>query len=198
MLLPWLTYFKKPYVLVLLLLINVPGTIYGYIWYWNQLKATPWYFTPFVPDSPTASLFFVFVLIAFLMKKNWPLFEALAGVTLLKYGIWAVVMNSSAVIAGAPLTSDIIMLNLSHAGMAIQALIYAPYFRLKAWHLVAALIWTVHNDIIDYVFLMFPWLSSGLMPYVPQIGYFTFLLGLFSVGMIYWLCIRKDRLVLTM
>ena len=198
MLLPWLTYFKKPYVLVLLLLINVPGTIYGYIWYWNQLKATPWYFTPFVPDSPTASLFFVFVLIAFLMKKNWPLFEALAGVTLLKYGIWAVVMNSSAVIAGAPLTSDIIMLNLSHAGMAIQALIYAPYFRLKARHLVAALIWTVHNDIIDYVFLMFPWLSSGLMPYVPQIGYFTFLLGLFSVGMIYWLCIRKDRLVLTM
>jgi uncharacterized membrane protein YpjA len=198
MILPILSYFRKPYVLLLLLLINVPGTIYGFVWYWNQLKATPWYFTPFVPDSPTASLFFVFVLIAFLLKTNWPLFEALAGVTLIKYGIWAVVMNSSSVMAGAPLTSDIIMLNLSHAGMAIQALIYAPYFRIKPWHLIVALIWTVHNDIIDYVFGMFPWLSSGLMPYLSQIGYFTFWLGLFSVGCIYWLCLRKDRLQLTL
>ncbi|MDQ0205937.1 DUF1405 domain-containing protein [Alkalicoccobacillus murimartini] len=197
MFIPWLSYFRKPYVLVLLLLINVPGTIYGYIWYWNQLKATPWYFVPFVPDSPTASLFFVFVLIAFLMKKNWPLMEALAGVTLIKYGIWAVVMNSSAVFAGAQLTSDIIMLNLSHAGMALQALIYAPYFRIKPWHLVVALLWTVHNDIIDYVFHMFPWLSPGLMPFLPQIGYFTFMLGLFSVGLMYWLCLKRNRLVLT-
>lgn len=69
MFLPILSYFRKPYVLILLLLVNVPGTIYGYVWYWNQLKATPWYFTPFVPDSPTASLFFVFVLVAFLLKK---------------------------------------------------------------------------------------------------------------------------------
>ncbi|TSB47172.1 DUF1405 domain-containing protein [Alkalicoccobacillus porphyridii] len=197
MLQAWLYFFSRRTVIWLLLLINVPGTIYGFIWYWNQLKATPWYFVPFVPDSPTASLFFVFVLIAFLLRTNWPLMEALAGVTLIKYGIWAVVMNSSAVLAGAPLSSDIIMLNLSHAGMALQAIIYAPFFRLKAWHLVAAAVWTVHNDIIDYVFGMFPWLSQGLLPYLPQIGYFTFLLGLFSVGMIYLLSLRKDRLILS-
>lgn len=193
----WLVFFNSRMMLWLLLLINVPGTIYGFIWYWNQLEATPWYFVPFVPDSPTASLFFVFVLIAFLLGKNWRLMEALAGVTLIKYGIWAVVMNSSAVLAGAPLSSDIIMLNLSHAGMALQALIYAPYFRFKAWHLIAAAIWTVHNDIIDYVFGMYPWLSPGLLPYLSQIGYFTFALGLLSVGMMYLLCLRKDRLSLT-
>ena len=79
--------------LVLLLIINVFGTIYGYYWYGYQLEETPPIFLIFVPDSPTASLFFCFVLIAFLLKKNWPLIEALALLTLFKYGIWAVVMK---------------------------------------------------------------------------------------------------------
>ena len=44
----------------LLLIINVFGTIYGYVWYKWQLVETPTIFLPFVPDSPTASLFFCF------------------------------------------------------------------------------------------------------------------------------------------
>lgn len=52
--------------LFLLLLINFLGTIYGYLWYGNQLAITPNKYKIFVPDSPTASLFFVVVLIAFL------------------------------------------------------------------------------------------------------------------------------------
>ena len=77
----------------LLLIVNIAGTVYGYVWYGWQLKETPAIFLIFVPDSPTASLFFVFVIVAFLLKKNLPLIEALAVVTLFKYGIWAVVMN---------------------------------------------------------------------------------------------------------
>lgn len=63
------------------------------LWYGGQLKQTPPYFLLFVPDSPTASMFFVLVLIAFLLKKNWPIIESLAIVILFKYGIWTVVMN---------------------------------------------------------------------------------------------------------
>ncbi|MFP3472625.1 DUF1405 domain-containing protein, partial [Micrococcus sp. SIMBA_144] len=66
----------------------------GYYWYGWQLADTEPIFLLFVPDSPTASLFFCFVLLAFLFKKNWPLMEGLAAVTLFKYGIWAVVMNA--------------------------------------------------------------------------------------------------------
>lgn len=51
--------------MTLLLIINIVGTIYGYYWYGWQLKETPAIFLPFVPDSPTASLFFVLVLVAF-------------------------------------------------------------------------------------------------------------------------------------
>lgn len=54
----------------LLLIINLLGTLYGYYWYKWQLVQTPLHFLPFVPDSPTASLFFVFVLIAFLKGEK--------------------------------------------------------------------------------------------------------------------------------
>ncbi len=59
-------------VLWLLFLANAAGTIYGYIWYGWQLRDTPPAFWLFVPDSPTAILFFLFVLLAFLWRKHWP------------------------------------------------------------------------------------------------------------------------------
>ncbi len=79
--------------LTLLLIVNVAGTIYGYIWYRGQLEITEPHFLIFVPDSPTASLFFSIAIIGWLLGKNFKLFEALALITLIKYGIWAVVMN---------------------------------------------------------------------------------------------------------
>ncbi|MBB5172869.1 putative membrane protein YpjA [Texcoconibacillus texcoconensis] len=147
---------------------------------------TPIHFIPFVPDSPTASLFFVFVLIAFLSGKNWPLLEALAAVTLIKYGLWAVVMNTAAGIAGDTLNWTHYMLIFSHLGMAIQAVLYAPFFRIKTWHIVVTALWTVHNDIIDYLFGMQPWLSRELMPWINEIGYFTFWLSIFSIAVVYF------------
>ncbi len=188
----WITYLMgQRWVLWILLLINIPGTIYGYIWYESQLDITPPKFLIFVPDSPTASLFFCFVLIAFLLRKNWPLIEALAIVTLFKYGIWAVVMNILTYFVDG-LNIYGYMLIFSHLGMAIQGLLYAPYYRIKPVHLVIAAIWTLHNDVIDYVFFMMP-RYSVLDQYIPQIGYFTFWLSMVSILITYMLCIKKDR-----
>ena len=176
----------------ILLIINFFGTIYGYVWYKWQLVKTPTIFLPFVPDSPTASLFFVFVLVAFLLGKNWGLLEALATVTLLKYGIWAVVMNFLVYFETGELDVAGWMLIFSHAGMAIQGLLYAPFYRMKLWHLVVTAIWTLHNDVIDYVFFMFP--SYSVIDQHPsQIGYFTFWLSIFSLLIAYFLCFKKGR-----
>src|SRR5689334_3768700 len=79
--------------LILLFIINLCGTIYGFYWYKSQLAITPTIFLPFVPDSPTASLFFTIFLAFFIFGRNIPYIEALAVITLFKYGIWAVVMN---------------------------------------------------------------------------------------------------------
>lgn len=188
----WITYLMgQRWVLWTLLLINIPGTIYGYIWYESQLSITPPKFLIFVPDSPTASLFFCFVLIAFLLRKNWPLIEALAIVTLFKYGIWAVVMNIlTYFVDGLDIYGY--MLVFSHLGMAIQGLLYAPYYRIRPIHLVIVAIWTLHNDVIDYVFFMMP-RYSGLDQYTPQIGYFTFWLSIASILITYFICIKKER-----
>ncbi|MED3553623.1 DUF1405 domain-containing protein [Cytobacillus praedii] len=179
-------------VLWLLLVINIAGTIYGYIWYKWQLVDTPPIFLPFVPDSPTASLFFVFVLIAFILGKNWPIFEALAIVTLIKYGIWAVVMNLLVLQVTGELDWIALMLIFSHGAMAVQGMLYAPFYRIKTWHLVVTGIWTLHNDVIDYVFFMLPRYTI-LDLYTPQIGYFTFWLSVFSLGITYFLAVRKNR-----
>lgn len=179
-------------VLWLLLWINLFGTIYGYMWYGWQLRETPPQFLLFVPDSPTASLFFVFVLIAFLLRKNWPIIEALAIVTLFKYGTWAVVMNILVLYVTGDLPWQGYMLIASHAAMAVQGMLYAPYYRVKAWHLFVAAVWTLHNDVIDYLFKMMP-RYQVLDQYMMQIGYFTFWLSIVSILIAYWLCLRKDR-----
>ena len=180
------------YFLWLLLIVNTFGTIYGYDWYGWQLAETPTIFLPFVPDSPTACLFFVIVLIGFLMGKNWPLFESLAIVTLLKYGFWAVVMNLLVLIQTGELGLSGWMLVFSHAGMAIQGLLYAPFYRFKVWHLIVTGIWTLHNDVIDYLFNMMP-SYKVLDQFTPQIGYFTFWLSVFSLFIAYILCLRTGR-----
>jgi uncharacterized membrane protein YpjA len=180
----------------LLLAINTVGTIYGYYWYGYQLRDTPAKFLIFVPDSPTASLFFVLVIVAFLLRKNWGLIEALAIVTLFKYGIWAVVMNLLTLYTTGNLPWEGYMLIGSHFAMALQGILYSPFYRIKIWHLIVAAIWTVHNDIIDYVFKMMP-RYSDLMLYMEQIGYFTFWLSIISIFIGYYFGVRKKRFTLT-
>jgi uncharacterized membrane protein YpjA len=185
-----LTYFytllKHRLFLTVLLIINFFGTIYGYIWYGPQLEQTPARFLLFVPDSPTASLFFTIFLVLLLMNKSWPLVEALAVVTLFKYGVWAVVMNILMLVTTGYLSPAGYMLIFSHAAMAIQGLLYLPFYRFKTRHLIIVLIWTLHNDFIDYVYGMMPSYRS-LTDYTPEIAYFTFWLSLISVFLVYYL-----------
>jgi uncharacterized membrane protein YpjA len=189
----WLKYIlQDKRFLRLMLIINILGTIYGYIWYGSQLAETPIKFLAFVPDSPTASLFFVIVLIGFLLKRNFSLFEALAIVTLFKYGIWAVVMNVLVYVVTGSLGIAGLMLIFSHLGMAVQGLLYAPFYRIKPIHLILTGIWTLHNDVIDYVFGMMPRYSI-LDEYIPQIGYFTFWLSIVSLLLAYVLTTKGEN-----
>ncbi|GGB52127.1 DUF1405 domain-containing protein [Fictibacillus barbaricus] len=178
------TILMERWFLIALLWINILGTIYGYYWYNYQLQETPWYFLPFVPDSPTASLFFVFVIIGFLTKKQLGWIEALAVATLFKYGIWAVGMNVGGAIVGPPLDFISYMLIFSHLGMAVQGLLYAPYYKIKVWHVGLAAVWLFHNEIIDYVFDMMP-RYPVLEPYQDLIGYLTFWLSALSIFIVW-------------
>lgn len=85
------------------------------------------------------------------------------------------------------------MLIASHLGMAIQGLLYAPYYKIKLRHLTVAGIVVLHNDIIDYVFEQMP-IYSNLTTYMNEIGYFTFWLSVVSILLAYYLTIyRKSQ-----
>ena len=178
--------------LVLLFIVNLLGTIYGYIWYESQLKITPLVFIPFVPDSPTASLFFTIFLFFFIFNKNVPYIEALAVTTLFKYGIWAVIMNIFTLIVNGSLDWQGYMLIASHGAMAVQGLLYIPYYQIKLKHLTVAGIVLLHNDIIDYVFGMMP-IYSSLTDYMKEIGYFTFWLSILTIIITYQLINKNQR-----
>lgn len=179
------------YFLILLFVVNLLGTIYGYIWYKSQLSITPLIFLPFVPDSPTASLFFTIFLLLFIFGINTPYIEALALTSLFKYGIWAVVMNLLTLIIDGSLHWQAYMLIFSHAGMAIQGLLYAPFYKIKLKHLVIASIWILHNDIIDYVYGMMP-IYGSLTDHMNEIGYFTFWLSIITIYVSYKVTIKRN------
>ncbi|KIL48919.1 membrane protein [Jeotgalibacillus alimentarius] len=186
------SWLSNRYFLILLFIVNLLGTVYGYYWYRYQLVETEPIFLIFVPDSPTASLFFTIVIFGYLIKKQWPLIEALAIITLFKYGIWAVVMNVLTWTVTGEMTAVSWMLVISHAAMALQGLLYAPYYRIKLWHIAAAAIWTLHNDVIDYVYMQYP-IYSRLSEMITHIGYFTFWLSITSILITWYCCVyRKD------
>lgn len=176
--------------LVLLLIVNVLGTIYGYYWYKSQLAITEPQFYLFVPDSPTASLFFSIALFGWIIGKHFKLIESLALVTLVKYGFWAVVMNFLTLFQTGSIGAAGWMLVVSHFMMAVQALIYIPMYRFKLWHVFAAAIWTLHNDVIDYVYGQMP-IYRTLSEYSNHIGYFTFWLSIICITIAY--TVQKKR-----
>ncbi|UBH12199.1 DUF1405 domain-containing protein [Macrococcus armenti] len=172
--------------LTIIIACNILGTLYGYYWYAGQLQHAKWYFMPFIPDSPTASLFLVIALIAILLKKHLPLFETLAFITLFKYGIWAVVMNILVFIKLDTITTIGMMLLISHGIMAIQAIMFFPLFKINLKVMTICAVWVFHNDVIDYVYMQYP-VYSMLSDYIHHIGYFSFWLTISSFLLLFYL-----------
>ena len=189
----WLVLSHKSF-LWILLFVNLLGTVYGYDWYMWQLIVTEPKFWLFVPDSPTASLFFTLAIIGWLINRNFKLIEALALITLVKYGLWAVVMNLLTLIETGSIGWVGWMLVISHFAMAVQAILYIPFYKFGLGHIVIAAIWTLHNDVIDYVFGQMP-IYSNLMIYINQIGYFTFWLSIVCIALAYFVWKRRGPLL---
>lgn len=179
--------------LTLLLIVNALGTIYGYYWYRGQLAATEPIYYIFVPDSPTASLFFCFAIVGWLIGKHFKLMEVLALITLIKYGLWAVAMNLLTFAETGYLEPDGWMLVASHFLMAVQAVLYLPKYHFTKWHVMVAAVWTLHNDVIDYLFGQMPFYRV-INNYPSQIGYFTFWLSIACILLAFAESYRREYL----
>ncbi|HCZ5622779.1 TPA: DUF1405 domain-containing protein [Staphylococcus aureus] len=166
--------------LMMLLICNILGMIYGYIWYGEQLSHTPWQFKIFVPDSPTAILFLVISISLILIRKQNSIIDALAFVTLFKYGIWAVIMNILFIIEQGDITVNGLVLMFSHSIMAVQAIYFYPRFKRSMIGISVAMTWVFLNDYIDYFHLQFPYYDF-ITTYVWQIGVLSCCLSVFGL-----------------
>ncbi|WP_123898538.1 DUF1405 domain-containing protein [Staphylococcus aureus] len=166
--------------LMMLLICNILGMIYGYIWYGEQLSHTPWQFKIFVPDSPTAILFLVISISLILIQKQNSIIDALAFVTLFKYGIWAVIMNILFIIEQGDITVNGLVLMFSHSIMAVQAIYFYPRFKRSMIGISVAMTWVFLNDYIDYFRLQFPYYDF-ITTHVWQIGVLSCCLSVFGL-----------------
>jgi uncharacterized membrane protein YpjA len=201
-----------PFVLWSLFWVNLLGTVYGYIWYaqTGQLGYTfefhPAWVIPFVPDSPTASLFFTLSL-AYLLwdkyakrssenSKQQPsllrsFIVVFGAVTSFKYGIWAVTMIFAGAYQGSAMEWTDWMLVISHLGMAVEGVIFIRFFRLIPSAFVLVTSWILLNDLMDYHgYTVYPWLPNVLKDDLGIIEIFTLMLSIVSVWMI-WFANRK-------
>ena len=182
---------------------NLLGTVYGYIWYDDQLLFTlqnyPAALLVFVPDSPTASLFFTLSLLFLLyppsrrsLKNAGYVIQGLAVVTSIKYGVWA----ASMIVAGWSFGGDMIwqdfMLIASHLAMAVEALLYVRFFGFGMVSLMIAAGWTLLNDVMDYTFGIYPYLPYELQDYVGGVRTFTFTLTILSF-IAGWIALKKAK-----
>lgn len=166
--------------LMMLLICNILEMIYGYIWYGEQLSHTPWQFKIFVPDSPTAILFLVISISLILIRKQNSIIDALAFVTLFKYGIWAVIMNILFIIEQGDITVNGLVLMFSHSIMAVQAIYFYPRFKRSMIGISVAMTWVFLNDYIDYFHLQFPYYDF-ITTHVWQIGVLSCCLSVFGL-----------------
>jgi uncharacterized membrane protein YpjA len=187
----WIRILTLPQNLLLLVIINALGTLYGYYWYADQLMATPWYFWPVVPDSPTSSLFFTWALIVFYRKKHVPWIESFAALLSLKYGMWAVAILLFFDSQTGGISASDWMLMISHFGMAVESLLFLPLYSFRARHVLAAGGWLLLNDWADYTFDVHPWLPSR--QYDTAIGWLTFSWSVAVILLFLLLLARKRK-----
>jgi len=170
--------------------VNLLGTVYGYVWYWDQLVYTvqhkPEWLVLFVPDSPTASLWFTVSLGVLLFAPEAipssliGFVAALGTISSIKYGIWAVVMNFAVMVQGQPLVWEEWMLIVSHLGMAVEALLFVRFFQIRLPHFIFSALLLFLNDWLDYNTGIYPWLRKILEDDLSAIETFTWLLTLGS------------------
>lgn len=173
----WVAFFghfvRQPVWAALIGLVNLVGIVYGFWYYSAQFASTPWYWWPLVPDSPLAVMWAELALIAFWLKRESPVLNALAFIGNVQVGLWTVYV----LLAYAPefgtykLNLNTILL-AGHAAMAVLALIFVQGLRAARAvrsrgpiiGILVASAYYVVNDLVDYFGPDYNGSACGLRP----------------------------------
>lgn len=172
----------------LIIIVNMLGSAYGYYWYQGQLAETPPHLWILVPDSPFSTTMFALALMLVLAGYRPGLVAAVACATTIKYGIWAMGVITHYWLLGGQVAFAELMLWLSHLGMALEGFIFLRKVSLPGWAVLAASLWMIVNDYMDYVWGLHPYLFiSGQVQIAFLLAIGLTLIAIF--GMIRaWVC----------
>lgn len=177
--------FNKKF-LIILVLVNLLGTVYGFYWYKDQITSTPVKYLLFVPDSPFSSMLFTFMLLLILLKKRNSLLEMFACAGVIKYGIWAAVINFHLLVAGLGFGFENFMLTTSHLGMAIEGFVFFRHVKINKLLIGVTILWMLLNDYMDYGVGVHPYLFSEI-----QLGVAFWTALLLTIGITLYLFYLK-------
>jgi uncharacterized membrane protein YpjA len=142
--------------------IDLASAVAGYvIWYGGTIVSSPWYFWPFVPDSPLAVTFVAAALVALRYGRRWEFLGLLAVGTCVKYGLWTVLVWFTKYLAGGGYSAMAIIMSVSHFFMIVEGLIVAAFLRFRPIPLAAAGLFLIINDLVDY--------ASSYHPRLPEL-----------------------------
>ena len=141
--------------LVIFLLINIAGSLFGLYYYWEQLMLTPWYLWLAVPDCPLYTFFMIFALLLILLKKPSDTLNAITAVGLSMYGAWTtIVLLYFGEIYFDPANALMSAgLWISHFCMGLEGFLLLPYLgRVKPISWAVTAIWFAVLDSVDYFY----------------------------------------------
>ncbi len=146
-------------VLIVVILINLAGTLAGFFYYWEQILTSSPSIWLFIPDCPFYVLLAAIVLTLYLTtNRRSDLVNFITAIGLLKYGTW-----TALVILGFStfyFTIDSTLygaIAIMHIGMALEFVLPLFLIRQVRWNFVVlALLWFFANDIADYYFEAHP------------------------------------------
>lgn len=130
--------------------INLAGTAFGFWYYRVQFARTPLVMWPFVPDSPSATLFMALSLAMWRLGYDAEWLHVLAFYGNIKLGLWTpyvqLVLNGP---EGIALWLYVFLIG-SHGAMALQAFVIHRYAEFPVAAVAVATIWYGLNDLVDY------------------------------------------------
>jgi len=187
---------KLGIVLLLAIIANLIGAYFGFfVYYQEQIAATPVFLLAFVADCPLAVLLVAASLFLVWIGKKNDFLSFLASAYALKYGIWTVfVILYFNQIYFAPAYWELYAIMLvTHFGMMLESFALVGKIEVKKEYLLIVLAWFLLNDYMDYFWGLKPWAvpNDGLL--LP----FTVLLSIISVLALYLAYAKKKPKIFT-
>ena len=174
-----------------LFLASIIGTAFGFHYYEWQLRTSPVYYWPLIPDSPVFTLMYVLVLAAYSVGRRSNLFDTFTFIGLNKIGIWTLfVLLYDFDYYFSPGTWVFrSVLFLLHIGMILCALTLVKDMKRPTFTMMGLILGVfLVLDYFDYIIGTHPYLHT---PRVDVVGLAALILTLGCWGVV-WLIRDRD------